>query len=123
MGFLLTDELYATAVLREPDYSYRYLIGAGFSFYISWVAFSAVGIYLARIVPDLSVLHLEFSIVVIFIVMAILVMRDHLAIIGMTISALLAVFFSWLKFDAAILAAGMIGMAITAMLDIMRSKS
>ena len=55
--------------------------------------------------------------------MAILVMRDHLAIIGMTISALLAVFFSWLNFDAAILAAGMIGMAITAMLDIMRSKS
>ena len=123
LGFLLTDELYATAMLREPDYSYRYLIGAGFSFYVSWVAFSTVGIYLARIVPDLSALHLDFSIVVIFIVMAILVMKDHLAIIGMTISALLAVCFSWLKFDAAILAAGMIGMAITAMLDIKRSKS
>ena len=123
LGFLLTDELYATAMLYEHRFSYRYLIGAGFSFYLCWVGFSVVGIYLARIVPDLSAFHLEFSIVVIFIVMAILVIKETLAIFGMLISALLAVVFSWFKFDAAILAAGMIGMAVTAMLDIKRGQS
>jgi predicted branched-subunit amino acid permease len=45
--------------------------GAGFSFYVSWVLFSLMGILLANKVPDLSTLHLEFSIVVVFLVMAV----------------------------------------------------
>ena len=34
-GFLLTDELYATAMLKQQR-PYRYLLGAGLSFYLSW---------------------------------------------------------------------------------------
>lgn len=96
--FLLTDELYATAMLKEKP-SYVYMLGAGFSFYVSWVLFSLMGILLANKVPDLSTLHLEFSIVVVFLVMAVMLIL------------------SWFELGSAILLAGFSGMWIAALFD------
>ncbi|MEN3977645.1 AzlC family ABC transporter permease [Acinetobacter sp. CWB-B33] len=116
LGFLLTDELYATAMLTDQR-PYRYLLGAGLSFYLCWVGFSIAGIGLAAMVPDLSAFHLEFSIVVIFLVMAVLLLNNRLAIVGVCVSALSAAVFSWLKLEAAIVLAGLCGMLAAAWLD------
>jgi predicted branched-subunit amino acid permease len=118
IGFLLTDELYATAMLNHHR-PYRYLLGAGMSFYLCWVAFSFVGIQLASQIPDLSSFHLEFSIVAIFIVMAVLLIKNKIAMVGVCISAMMAVVFTWLQFDMAMLLAGLSGMCVSACLEML----
>ena len=116
LGFLLTDELYATAMFQNQR-PYRYLIGAGLSFYLFWVVFSIVGIQLASQIPNLSIFHLEFSIVAIFIVMAILLIKHKIAIVGMCVSACMVIFFTWIKLEMAILLAGLSGMLVSACLE------
>lgn len=116
IGFLLTDELYATAMLKKQP-SYAYMLGAGLSFYVSWVGFSLVGILLANTVPDLSNLHLEFSMVVVFLVMAVMLIQNRAAIYGVIASSLSVLMLSWLEVRSAILLAGFAGMWVAAMLD------
>lgn len=116
IGFLLTDELYATAMLKKTP-SYAYLLGAGLSFYISWVVFSLVGIFLANAVPDLSNLHLEFSIVVVFLVMAVMLIQNKAAIYGVIVSSLSGLVLSWMDVKSSILLAGFIGMWVAAIFD------
>lgn len=116
IGFLLTDELYATAMLKHHR-PYWYLLGAGLSFYVCWVGFSLVGIRLATRIPDLNSFHLEFSIVAIFIVMAILLIKNKIAIVGICVSAVMAIVLTWMQLDVAILFAGLSGMFVSACLD------
>ena len=116
IGFLLTDELYATAMLKQKP-SYAYMLGAGFSFYLSWVGFSVIGILLAHSVPDLSKLHLEFSIVVVFLVMAIMLIQNRAAIYGVIASALSVLLLSWWEVKSAIVLAGFAGMWVAACFD------
>ena len=111
IGFLLTDELYATAMLKEKP-SYAYMLGAGFSFYVSWVLFSLMGI-----LPDLSTLHLEFSIVVVFLVMAVMLIQNKAAIYGVVSSSIMVLILSWLEIGSAILLAGFSGMWVAALFD------
>lgn len=116
IGFLLTDELYATAMLKKQP-SYAYMLGAGLSFYVSWVGFSLVGILLANTVPDLSNLHLEFSMVVVFLVMAVMLIQNRAAIYSVIASSLSVLILSWLEVRSAILLAGFAGMWVAAMLE------
>ncbi|CAB1214702.1 Inner membrane protein YgaZ [Acinetobacter bouvetii] len=116
IGFLLTDELYATAMLKKQP-SYAYMLGAGLSFYVSWVGFSLVGILLANTVPDLSNLHLEFSMVVVFLVMAVMLIQNRAAVYGVIASSLSVWVLSWLEVRSAILLAGFAGMWVAAMFD------
>lgn len=116
IGFLLTDELYATAMLKEKP-SYAYMLGAGFSFYVSWVLFSLMGILLANKVPDFSTLHLEFSIVVVFLVMAVMLIQNKAAIYGVVSSSIMVLILSWLELGSAILLAGFGGMWVAALFD------
>ena len=116
IGFLLTDELYATAMLKHHR-PYWYLLGAGLSFYVCWVLFSLMGILLANTVPDLSNLHLEFSIVVVFLVMAVMLIQNKAAIYGVVSSSIMVLILSWLELGSAILLAGFSGMWVAAFFD------
>lgn len=116
LGFLLTDELYATAMLKS-ERPFAYLLGAGFSFYLCWVSFSMAGIGLAHAVPDLSALHLEFSIVAVFLVMAVMLIQNRAAIVGVMASSAAILLFSWLQLEAGILLAGLSGMLVSALID------
>lgn len=121
-GFLLTDELYATAMLKQQR-PYRYLLGAGLSFYLSWQLFSWVGIYLAQKIPDLHALHLDFSIAAVFLVMGIMLLQSKAAIAGAITAALSSAVFSALHVDAGILLAGLCGMAVAAICDMTGEKA
>ena len=96
---------------------YAYMLGAGFSFYVSWVLFSLMGILLANKVPDLSTLHLEFSIVVVFLVMAVMLIQNKAAIYGVVSSSIMVLILSWLELGSAILLAGFSGMWVAALFD------
>ena len=103
-------------MLKEKP-SYTYMLGAGFSFYVSWVLFSLMGILLANKVPDLSTLHLEFSIVVVFLVMAVLLIQNKAAIYGVVSSSIMVPILSWFELGSAILLAGFSGMWVAALFD------
>ena len=98
---------------------YAYMLGAGFSFYVSWVLFSLMGILLANKVPDFSTLHLEFSIVVVFLVMAVMLIqnKDKAAIYGVVSSSIMVLILSWFELGSAILLAGFSGMWVAAFFD------
>ena len=103
-------------MLKEKP-SYAYMLGAGFSFYVSWVLFSLMGILLANKVPDLSTLHLEFSIVVVFLVMAVMLIQNKAAIYGVVSSSIMVLILSWFELGSAILLAGFSGMWVAAFFD------
>lgn len=116
IGFLLTDELYATLMLKQNP-SFGYMLGAGFSFYMCWVGFSIFGILLANTLPDLSHLHLEFSIVVVFLVMAIVLIKNRAAIYGVIASSFCVVVLHWMQVPSAILLAGFTGMWVASLFE------
>ena len=76
LGFLLTDELFAVAMQKSQRRPY-YLLGAGLSFYLAWVLFSVLGIYLASTIPNLSSLHLDFSIVAVLVAIIVSFISVH----------------------------------------------
>ncbi|OTG87592.1 branched-chain amino acid ABC transporter permease [Acinetobacter sp. ANC 4558] len=116
LGFLLTDELYAISELY-PHRSYSYLIGAGFSFYMIWVIFSILGIFFTFLISDLSSIHLDYSIVAIFLVMAVFLIKNMQGIIAVCISVIFAFIFTWFEIQSGLIFASLIGMAVAAILD------
>jgi predicted branched-subunit amino acid permease len=72
---------------------------------------------LAHAVPDLSALHLEFSIVAVFLVMAIMLIQNWAAAAGVMASSAAILLFSWLQLEVAILLAGLCGMLLSALID------
>jgi predicted branched-subunit amino acid permease len=78
---------------------------------------SVAVILLANKVPDLSTLHLEFSIVVVFLVMAVMLIQNKAAIYGVVSSSIMVLILSWLELGSAILLAGFSGMWVAALFD------
>lgn len=116
IGFLLTDELYAVSKLY-PHRSYRYLLGAGLSFYIFWVVFSLVGILCTSLIKDLSTIHLDYSIVAIFLVMTIFLIKNSVGMIAVLISGLIMFILTYLNIKSGIILASLMGMFVAALLD------
>lgn len=116
LGFLLTDELYAVSVLY-PNRTYAYLFGAGLSFYLFWITFSFVGICFSLSLNSLATLHLDYSIVAIFLVMAILLIKNIYAMIAVIVSGTLAVLLKSMNIQFGIVISSLAGMALAAVLE------
>ncbi len=116
LGFLLTDELFAVSAPFEKRSS-EYLLGAGLCFYLFWVAFSVVGILLARVIPDLLNYHLDFSIVAIFIAMIVPLCKGFPVIVGVLITCLSGFLFKFYQIEGAILLSGLMGMLIAVLTE------
>ena len=116
LGFLLTDELYAVSELY-PERSYLYLLGAGLSFYIFWVTFSAVGILCTFMIEDIAVIHLDYSIVAIFLVMSIFLIKNIIGIIAILVSSAAMFILTWVEFQFALIFSSLLGMIIAALFD------
>nr|WP_241737631.1 AzlC family ABC transporter permease [Neptunicella marina] len=84
LGFLLTDETFATVVnrlAREPDYPHwvAYYLGSGLFMYGFWLMSTAVGVIAGNAFPALTEFGLDIAMVVAFvgIVIANLKMPSH----------------------------------------------
>lgn len=111
IGFLLTDELFAlTGHQTKKQFNVPYGLGAGFSFYLFWNAFSLIGIMVASSVPDLAKFHLDFSIVATFIAIVVPMVKRLSTLVGVLISLILSMLFSYFYIPGAIILAGVIGM-------------
>lgn len=110
LGFLLTDELFAVGIAQKAQRSFAYLLGAGFCFYFAWCLFSLFGIFLANVIPDLDRLHLDFSIVAIFICIIVPMIKNRATLIGVMTTLVSALTFHHMNIEAGTVFAGLLGM-------------
>lgn len=110
IGFLLTDELFAVGMGENKQRTFAYLLGAGLCFYLAWCLFSLIGILLAQSIPDLDKLHLDFSIVAVFILIIVPMIKNKATLVGVICTLLSALLFKYLQFESGLLLSGIIGM-------------
>lgn len=112
LGFLLTDEFFAlVSQYDRQTFNRWYALGVGLSFYLIWNLFTLAGIVLGKSIPGLEHLGLEFSIAATFIALITPVVRDVPTVICVAVSLFCAVLFSYWRWESAVVAAGLAGMA------------
>ena len=122
LGFLLTDELFAVAMQKSQRRPY-YLLGAGLSFYLAWVLFSVLGIYLASTIPNLSSLHLDFSIVAVLVAIIVSFIKNWISLLGVLTTIISSLCLTVLHIEAAILISGMLGMSVAVYMERWEKKA
>lgn len=85
-------------------------MGAGLCFYLAWCLFSLLGIFLANVIPDLERLHLDFSIVAIFICIIVPMIKNRATLMGVMTTLVSALVFHHLHIEAGTVFAGLLGM-------------
>ncbi|SAI72773.1 branched-chain amino acid permease [Bordetella ansorpii] len=115
IGFLLTDELFALSSTKDSKrgLSVSYLLGAGLTFYVGWVAFSLAGIVMAASIPDLDRYHLDFSIIATFATIVVPMVKDKSTLSGIAVSLLLSMLLAYGHVEGGIVIAGLCGMAFS----------
>ncbi|WP_323127642.1 AzlC family ABC transporter permease [Acinetobacter rathckeae] len=116
LGFLLTDELFAIGS-DSTKRNFYYLLGAGLCFYIFWIAFSAVGVFLASTIPNLQSYHLDFSIIAIFIPLILTLIKDKLTFCSVLLTAISMFLLTFFHIQGALIIAGLFGMVISTLLE------
>lgn len=109
-GFLLTDELFAVGVKNKSQRSFAYLFGAGLCFYIFWLIFSLFGIVLAHFIPNLSNLHLDFSVVALLILIIVPMIKNLTILVGVVITIIFSLILEAYQVNAALIISGLCGM-------------
>nr|WP_174505488.1 AzlC family ABC transporter permease [Acinetobacter sp. Marseille-Q1620] len=122
VGFLLTDELFAIGSLKREKLTFCYMFGAGGCFYLAWCLFSALGIFLANIVPDLQSLHLDFSIIAVFILIVVPMVKKIATFVGVIVSVFFTFCFKYMHIETGIVLAGIIGMFVATLVDMQLTK-
>ena len=95
LAYLLTDEAYAVVIPRysagsEHDaHKHWFMLGAGLTLWGSWLARSAVGVYLGAVVP--SGWNLEFMLTLIFIAIVVPMLTDRPLVAAAAAGGLVAV--------------------------------
>lgn len=123
IGFLLTDELFAVANSNSTKRNFSYFLGAGLSFYCAWCVFSILGIYLAQKIPDLEKLHLDFSIIAIFVLIIIPLIKSFSALLGVIASIFAAYLFRYFQIEAGLVLSGLIGMMVAKIAESLRGTA
>ena len=110
MGFLLTDELFAVSQREKASKKFSYLFGAGLCFYLSWCVFSVLGMLLARSIPNLDSLHLDFSIAALFILIIVPLIKNLASLVGVLVTVIFVCIFKYFAIEAGIVLAALTGM-------------
>lgn len=119
LAYLLTDEAYAVAVTRyvrdedRPDaapFRHWYLLGAGFTLWLSWQLSTAAGVFMGGVVPRSW--SLEFTLPLTFIALVFPGLKDRGAISAAVAAGLLAVLAAGLPFKLGLIAAAIAGILV-----------
>lgn len=121
IGFLLTDELFAVGIGENKQRTFAYLLGAGLCFYLAWCLFSLFGILLAQSIPNLESLHLDFSIVAVFILIIVPMIKNIATLMGVVVTLISACIFKYFHFEGGVVLSGLLGM-LAAMLTTKMSR-
>lgn len=112
LGFLLTDEFFALVSQHDRQQFNRwYAFGVGFTFYLAWNLFTLAGILLGQSIPHLDQLGLDFSIAATFVALIAPTVRNLPTVVCVAVALFCSVLFSYWKWETALVAAGLLGMA------------
>ncbi|WP_419715623.1 AzlC family ABC transporter permease [Dickeya dadantii] len=123
LGFLLTDELFALAIAAKARLTTAYLLGAGLTFYVSWVICSLAGVMMANAIPHLDRYHLDFSIVATFITLVVPMVKHLPVLAGTLFSLFMSMLLAYWRIEGAIMIAGLGGMAVSVLMARLSEKT
>ncbi|MCL1125582.1 AzlC family ABC transporter permease [Shewanella surugensis] len=115
LGFLLTDELFAIASLKQETetlFEPWYLLGAGLSFYLCWNASTLLGILAVNALPEFDQWGLDFAIVATFIAIIIPMIKNRSSLVCVFTVAVSAVICQLYQVQAGLLISTLLGMIV-----------
>ncbi len=115
MAFVLTDEMFAVSeadTRRTGVFCYTYALVSGLTFYVIWNFSTALGIFAAGSMADLSDLGLDFAIAATFIAMTFTELRRWPIAATIVASGLASVLLNPILPDSHIVVAALLGMAV-----------
>jgi 4-azaleucine resistance transporter AzlC len=95
LAYLLTDEAYAVVIRRYSagsapvEHRHWFFLGAGLTLWTSWLASSAVGVYLGTVVP--AAWSLEFMLTLTFIAIVVPMLADRPLVIAAVAASVVSV--------------------------------
>lgn len=117
IGFLLTDELFAVGVQHKHQRSFAYLLGAGVCFYSAWLLFSLLGILVAQYVTNISLLHLDFSVVALLILIIVPLVKNLASLVGVGVTFIMACILKYQQIEASLIISGLCGMCAAVLVE------
>ena len=112
--------LYYCASARVQTLSVSHvLVGLVSLMFVLWllVLFSVLGIYLASTIPNLSSLHLDFSIVAVLVAIIVSFIKNWISLLGVLTTIISSLCLTALHIEAAILFSGMLGMGVAVYME------
>lgn len=120
LAYLLTDEAYATTIVRyrqggELRHAHWFFLGAGFTLWFSWQLSTAVGVFLGAQIP--ARWSLDFTMAVTFIGIVVVSLKDRASLAAALSAGLVAVAAAGLPYRLGIMLAAIIGIVVGMMVE------
>ena len=120
LAYLLTDEAYATTIVRyrqggELKHAHWFFFGAGFMLWSTWQLSTAVGVFLGQQVPESW--SLDFTMAVTFIGIVVVSLKDRASLAAALSAGIVAVVAFGLPYKLGIMLAALIGIGIGMILE------
>lgn len=124
LAYLLTDEAYATTIVRyrqgggapgELRHAHWFFLGAGFTLWFSWQLSTAVGVFLGAQIPGSW--SLDFTMAVTFIGIVVVSLRDRASLAAALSAGIVAVAAAGLPYKLGIMLAALIGIGVGMMVE------
>ena len=125
-SFWLTDECFAVLERRLQlaggQDALPYYVGSALSFYLNWVAWTAVGAYLGRLIPGVATLGLDFAMVATFAAIIAPQLKALTPIAVAATAGAVALLAQGLPYKLGLMLAAFAGVAVGVMLDQRRRR-
>jgi predicted branched-subunit amino acid permease len=125
LAFLLTDQAFAAAIRRfdsasDPRRGALYFLGAGGSLWLAWQVSCMAGFFAGALVP--ASWSLEFAVPLCFVALIAPLMRDRPSICAATVAGIAVIALSALPMKLNLVVAGLLGIAVGTLLDLLRAR-
>jgi 4-azaleucine resistance transporter AzlC len=120
LSYLLTDEAYAPSILKYEEtgikpFSHWFVLGAGFSLWLTWQVSTALGIFLGAAIPETW--PLAFALPLTFIAMVVPALKNRPMIAAAVSAGLVAVLAQSLPFKLGLILAALTGIVVGTILE------
>lgn len=120
LSYLLTDEAYAPSILKYEEtgikpFSHWFLLGAGFSLWLTWQVSTALGIFLGAAIPETW--PLDFALPLTFIAMVVPALKNRPMIAAAVVAGLVAVLAYSIPFKLGLILAALTGIVVGTILE------
>ena len=120
LSYLLTDEAYAPSILKYEEtgilpFSHWFVLGAGFSLWLTWQVSTALGIFLGAAIPETW--PLAFALPLTFIAMVVPALKTSPMVAAAVSAGLVAVLAYSLPFKLGLILAALTGIVVGTVLE------